>query len=520
MRNTNYKRSFLTILFVTATAYTIACTKIDFQVEANKVTRSCVNLIDENRLQFNVRLDLQGKVVQDNSYSCVTDYLIVNNGSRWYQKTIYLQTCCEIDGVFDFCAERVVFYDYKRSFLNSFVIDNPQAAIEIPSNAYFAKVQFSEKSTKYYAAITNRSVKNNYTPYSVSNLYKCNEKLYEKVSNTDGAISLVLSTGYDYIGRNLGFGSYHTAYNTNCIKAESYDGSYTGLKYQIDCSAFAELALTGVPYNDSRYFKGNDFDNVSIDGSFRFDSFAEYNYYMLQFSEECGADYGRMYANKLAKYFYDRGYLYEVEKDFSNVQVGDLLFWGSKTDEYDFFYDITHVAICCDVWKRKDGINGIRVLETASEEVKEYQDKMRYGARPDLPDRDIDKKEMLSSIQVNTENISIHGEGGVQVAILFLKESLEVGEVYTLSILCDIPSDCIITCKINNGKTTIGKRDYLESYSENGIIIKHFGIGKGLLGDDSNKIYVYLYSQNSAEGNVIIKDVSIMKGYHHGLDII
>lgn len=480
---------------------------------AEIITRSCINLIDPSLLEVGKEITPNGSLTNDKSRQSVcSDYFSVNVGDLWYQKVIYLHACCLRDSSYGFHADVVAFYDNDRHFIA--LSRNIGEAVRIPEGARFARVQFRSTDKQLYAAITNRSIPSIYSPYERSLFLPDVGKKYLEVDNAEGSISHLLRTGYDYLDRGFGYGCLHTAFNSDCVESESYDDHYKGKKLQIDCSSFVELALTGVRFDNSRYQRGSESDNVTDSNSFIFDSQTEYNYYMIEFPEECGADLGRLYANKLAKYFYDRGFLYEVEEDFANVQIGDLLFWGSGEQNHRFFKGIGHVAICSDVWKKIKGGQGIRVLETASESVIEYKPEIRYGARPSLPLIESDETELVKSFSPVAEKVSLKKGEEQLVSVIALDCDLMEREVYTLVMDCTIPEGARIVCKVNKGRSVIGSDDVEEYFPSDGTIVKHFGIRKSMSGGDKDRVEVFLSAPVDISGDVLFNRISLKKGFH------
>ena len=494
----------------------------DFNEYQNKYTRSCVNLINERSIQFDRKLNDKGQVIKKgNRESLVTGYVNVFLGDLWYEKVIYLQTCCELNGIYGFSSQRVVFYDEKKDAILDKVVDNPRTAIKIPDGARYARIQYPSEATKLYAAVTNRSIINAYSKYDERLFYRAQNEGFHSVVNSDGAISLLLKTGFDYLGRyaaDMGYGCYHTAFNTDCIKDISYDGSYQGEKYQIDCSSFVLAALLGITYNNSRYVLGNEQENLATPGAFVFDQYAEYNYYMQAFPSESGADRGRMYANKIAKYFYDRGLLFEISPDFSNVNTGDLLFWGSGNLNSDFFLGIGHVAICSDSWLRKGGGKGIRIIQALNEEECDYTAELKFAARVPLPYINSTEKDLIEGfIPLEKE---IHLSKGEQQPIMSLDihEELKNHNIYSLFIETALPDNISLICKVNNGKTVVGSCDSSEVYISDNMIEKHFGFYRNEMKPDNKKLYLYIYARDNYSGKIQISNAKLYEGYHSRKD--
>lgn len=479
------------------------------------VTRSCVNLVDASRVVVGKSIADDGTLVEalDNQ-SKVTNLLPVYLGELWYQKVKYLHACCERNSLYDFQAEVVTFYDSSGKCIKQ--EKEVTSAVRIPDGARLARVQYRASDELLFVSTTNRSVMSPYSAYDKGKLVAEQKSFFQEVNNSDDSITHLLRNGYDFLDRGFGYGSLHTAYNSDCIQAEAYNNHYSGKKWQIDCSSFVELALTGTRFENSRYYRGSEFENLTESDSFCFDENTEYNYDMIQFPEECGADYGRLYANKIAKFFYDRGYLYVVEPGFANVQIGDLLFWGNGSNSDRFFYGVGHVAICSDVWPKKNGGNGVRVLETAYERVQEYSYDIRFGARPLLPPRKTvcDSPELIKEVFMTNSTFSISAGESTCVATLSLREDLQLRDVYTLAFACDLPEGVTVICRNEVDKKAIGGEDVDELYPNNGIILKHFGVGQEMLGKDKNVVKVYLFSKESVTGTFKLNGVSLKKGFY------
>ena len=480
----------------------------------NAPLRSSVNLVDESRIEKG-RLLQDGTVLQDIvCNTVVTDLIPVYLGNLWYQKVLFLYSCCQRDKQYGFCADAIAFYDERKRCIC--FVNNIQAPVNIPEGARHARIQYKDDDDCLYAVTTNRTQLSPYSIFDKSRLVPDASKNYLNVHNSDASISHILKVGYGYIDKEFGYGCLHTAFNSECIKAEGYNDYYEGEKWQIDCSSFVQLALTGIQYENSRYCRGSSSMNIADENSFSFDQFTEYNYRMIQFPDECGADTGRLYANKIAKYFYDRGYLYEVESNFSNVQIGDILFWGDGSTTNDFFYGIGHVAICSDVWDKTKGRKGIRVLETATENELEYSKTIKYGARPVLPETPFSGKpqDLVNSVSVEYSSFSLKEGETTIISTITLSEDLQLRELYTLSLDCDVPEGVIIVAKNKDSEFSLGSCDIDEVYSSNGSIVKHFGIREKMLGEFKNKIDICLYSTKQCQGNFILRNASLRKGFY------
>ena len=499
-----------------------ACEKLEIvspkQEHVRVPTRSCINLIDNNHLLAGKRIDLDGSIINDElGGGVVTNHIRVHIGDLWYQKVIYLHTCCEFDGKYDFCSQRVALFDENKKLLENGIIDDIETAIILPVEARYAIIQYPKDATMLFASITNRSLLNSYSEYDDNLLFNEETEQYDTIVNSDGAITVLLKTGFDYLGRyelDFGYGSHYTMFNSECQKGYSNEGLYEGLKYQMDCSSFVQAALLGVPYQESRYYLGTEAHNNCIHKIFQFDQFAEYNYYMLAYPEECGADYGRMYANKIAKYFYDRGLLFKVNPDLSNLKTGDLLFWGNGGFDKDFFLDIGHVAICSDSWKDKFGQCHVKIIQSLSEKSCDYSSELKYAARVPLSEIQEEYDTLTVDALSIIKNVEIKKGEQQLLATIELTEELRNREIYTMLLTTILPEGISLSCRVNQGNVTIGRDVLYNSYNSN-IIENHFGFYRNEMGQDKSQLYIFINAEESYNGEIIINDVLLLSGYHN-----
>ena len=91
---------------------------------------------------------------------------------------------------------------------------------------------------------------------------------------------------------------------------------------------------------------------------------------------------------------------------------------------------------------------------------------------------------------------------------------MQLRELYTLSLDCDVPEGVIIVAKNKGSEFSLGSCDIDEVYSSNGSIVKHFGIREKMLGEYKNKIDICLYSTKQCQGNFILRNASLRKGFY------
>lgn len=110
-------------------------------------------------------------------------------------------------------------------------------------------------------------------------------------------------------------------------------------KYHIDCSAFICAILMGITYENSRYVRGYDAQNI-VDLNGQMFSFPQ--------SDSEKRSKGGLYTFELAKYFAARKQLFHVPKDIKiarqTLKFGDILFIAPINGTNDQYYDIEHCA--------------------------------------------------------------------------------------------------------------------------------------------------------------------------------
>jgi hypothetical protein len=131
-------------------------------------------------------------------------------------------------------------------------------------------------------------------------------------------------------------------------------------KYEISCSVFVMLILSGIPYKNSKYGGGNNTPNGE----------GYYNQDLIDFYSDVsgGSQTTFKYSQHLAEYLYDRGFCYYAEPDFSNVDTGDILFYSNNTNPLESgdsnrFLGIDHSCI----YSHKQNDNTFGVYEVQNE---------------------------------------------------------------------------------------------------------------------------------------------------------
>ena len=246
-----------------------------------------------------------------------------------------------------------------------------------------------------------------------SDLASTSNDVYEfkNISNTDGAITNVINTGLSYVKQSslFAYGTYQTLFR-DAIKDEN---GY----YNLDCSSFIQACFEGIPFENSKYINDK---NYPVNTQFLF-------------PEEPKKTYGRVLANQLGEYAYKNGWWYETKPDYSNVRVGDILFWHNSTSE-TYWKKISHVMLVTDVGDR--GISVIHTVGTTGtlnpirKGTYDIQDLLNnnvsWGARYPLRDT----SNAVNLMNSNAEEVKV-SESGYTIKELNFDTPLEEYRIYT-----------------------------------------------------------------------------------------
>lgn len=250
--------------------------------------------------------------------------------------------------------EKVVFYDKERTIIS--IASNED--LTIPDEAEYVRVVFPKANSNCYVGCGILDETPSYQPYhaTVSDNYV--PSIANTIHNSDGAKTNLVKAALQYYGNtDFGYGNTHTAYSTSAEAVESdgitsANGSqsdqkcYDGIKYQIDCSGFTRLTMQCIYPEYTRHYG---VDNIAPPWGYQYDENADFD-----------TPQGRLTAHKQALYAYQRGFLYALQGDYSNAEVGDMIFvansslmWGS----------IGHARIITNVTPLKNGGKKVTVME-------------------------------------------------------------------------------------------------------------------------------------------------------------
>lgn len=187
------------------------------------------------------------------------------------------------------------------------------------------------------------------------------------VQNSDSVITQLLKCADTYMNNisKLYYGNYYTA--TDLSHSVS-DGLSNG-KYQIDCSSFVELVMSGCSFEASRY-SGNTYNTTNMGYGYRY-------YNTINDSVEGSI----RYTYDLAEWCYNHGLMFKMNNDFTNLQAGDLVFTSSGTKNLDKFMKIDHVAIYIGktgsldyltFYEVRDEENVIQITQRTQDYISEY----------------------------------------------------------------------------------------------------------------------------------------------------
>lgn len=323
---------------------------------------------------------------------------------------------------------KVVFYSENMSVLS--VIDS-QSNITIPTNAEYVRVVFPNGNTYLYVGCGILEDEPTYKPYHKAISKEYANLIGDSIHNSDGAKTNIVKTALQYFNNNdFGYGNTHTAFSFSAEAVESDgvrnpDGTqsekkcYEGAKYQIDCSGFTRLTMQCIYPQYSRHYG---LDNIVPPWGYRYDEDTEYD-----------TPQGRLTAHKQALYAYQRGYMYSLKSDYSNAEVGDLIFVQNSDPMWG---GIGHSRIIANVIPLKSGENLITLFEASSDysppiiygKSQQRPRAQYYACRLPLPyaSNNIDAIGTASAANVQTT-----GTNGT-VAEIHLSESTKDKEIYTI----------------------------------------------------------------------------------------
>lgn len=329
---------------------------------------------------------------------------------------------------------------------------------------------------------------------------------FTNVKNSDGAITHMLNVGLTY-AQNTEF----VYGNSNVLN--SSDPTRRGVrnqsgKWEIDCSAFINALLQDIPFNKSAY----------VNQGYNYPSNRGY-----KFTEDDSYSGGRLLAHDLAKYAYDRGWTFEPNEDYSNIEVGDMLLFANNPVEH-FWRGIGHIGVVTDIQlnKEKAGVVSFETLESsgtnyAVDYVRRNSSTLPYAnmilvARFPLPDVSTVKKVIADEplLQLDT---------GVWSKSLVSNERLEELKMYTIEFdfTSEDPENYPQLRHYVNGtlETVYSFTSYQANYTDGYHFKLHFWFNRGSKTSSNNILLYHLKSGSSA---ATFKNVKLYEGVISSFD--
>lgn len=520
---------------------------IDDKADGNvAITRFAVNLCNEDKVTTGT-LDSNGALASGSDI--VTDFIpiIVGVGTNNWDKTQYLHVCASVflSNVFGYRAAKVCTYNASKTYIGtissvSAVIDKESSAnATLFENAAYIRVQFAANTSNHYVALSNLPVLPQYSPYNKADLSQSADSIAPKFRNTDGAISNMLETALDYIdnmdGLNLGYGDSNTAYDAevNAVTPDPWTaGYYSGSKKQINCSCFVQLCLEGVRYANSRYALGSSASNIGING-YVFDDKVETNYHNAREGDSSWSQYSftrfipcsthnKLYANRLLKYAYDRGFAFLVENGLKNLEVGDVIF--KSTSGNTTFKSASHVLFVSDVSIKADGTKVISTMEVTTPGsygaaiettgITSPKSGWVYAARFPLPKISSKVKNIVSSVTKESAFSSLSSGVTKVIGTLSLTENVKAHGVYTAVVKCSAVGDFEVMVGTMSGSTftALGTNGETLLRRGDGVTVKHIHLPVSS-SVNTNSLAVAIKTYAALSNNVEIVEAKVYNGF-------
>lgn len=275
---------------------------------------------------------------------------------------------------------------------------------------------------------------------------KIKSTIVSSIHNSEGIIQKIMDVCKTYTDHfdEIVYGNTYTAWDST---VQQVDG-----KWELDCSSFQNLLIHGVTFENSRYNgnsenKGNPLFFQGIDSST----------YRL--------------ANQMAKYAVENGYAFKPNKDFSNIEAGDLVFFswddytlenGYTQEQIDFhnnaFMNIDHVAMFLS--KKNDTIYQTIQYEENTPEFffnvseKNYMSKAVLVAR--FPFANVENVPENIIADPTTKKTNKDDSSTYTIGRYKLERKLEAGKLYTICMRALLETeDTYITIQNPNTGTTL-----------------------------------------------------------------
>jgi cell wall-associated NlpC family hydrolase len=243
---------------------------------------------------------------------------------------------------------------------------------------------------------------------------------FKEFRNTDGAVNQLIKNALSYIGKpDFVYGNYHTLFND--------DASLQNGKYEIDCSSFVHACLSGITYENSKYFNGKNYPNNSG----------------ITLNPDYQSDYhGRFLANDLAQYAFEMGWTYPGY--VADIVPGDILFFASQAEDPNYWEGIGHVSIVTRANQRNE--RSITVIDADRNRTPVVQEvtytlaqldalKLKYVGRFPLQDSTFEPR------AINYDANKTIVQSSYKIGDINTTKDLKENQMYTLFIETSFPDD-------------------------------------------------------------------------------
>ena len=416
-------------------------------------------------------------------------------------------------------AHYVGFYDENRQFINRVAEISGSVRI-VSDDCKYIRVSFAAVNEKRAIIFTNENINPQYEQPKKYMMFDNDLNSYNKFINSDGAVSAMIATGLMYFGdERFGYGTEHTLFATSCVKStkdtHTESSGYSGERYQMDCSAYAQIMLMGITPECSRYFGTK---NIQSPNGYRFNRLVQFEGYVYNVLQEGNTK--RLYANSIAEYAYKNGYLFLIDDGFVNIRPGDVLFWSNQGSSYHFFEDIGHCGVVVDVVPMEDGSNTVVTFEgkggTGSPcQFRTYStrdDLMVYAARFPMPYVHNDAVDIASFSSAVTTAISGSTDSVVDIATVQTTKTLEAGKMYTVLIKCELPENCYVQIK-SNGMSYIGVSNDDVLKRPDGYYVFHIFSKKSDTLTETGSITIQAHCTGAVSDDAVLSKMRVYEGF-------
>ena len=415
-------------------------------------------------------------------------------------------------------ARYIGFYDNNKQFISR--AGNISGAVLVANGSKYVRIAYAVANTDRAVIFTNENTKPQYEPPQKYLQYDNDLNSFNKFVNSDGAVSAMITTGLMYLGdEQFGYGTEHTLFATSCVKStkdtNTESSNYTGERYQLDCSAYAQIMLMGITPECSRYFGTK---NIPSPNGYRFNRYVQYEGYVYNVLQEGNTK--RLYANAIAEYAYKNGYLFLIDDGFTNIRPGDILFWSNQPSSYHFFEDIGHCGVVVDVVPMEDGSNTVVTFEGKGGsgspcQFQSYTSRasaMVYAARFPMPYVHDDAEDIASFNSTVTTAVSGSSGSVVDIATVQTTKTLEAGKMYTVLIKCELPDNCYVQIK-TNGMSHIGiANDDVLKRPDGYYVFRIFSKKSDTL-TETGSITVQAHCTGSVSDNAVLSKMKVYEGF-------